>query len=423
MHSVFGHQPSVPPSQFSVLATLKSADPSFPVGDINSRERDPKKQARHSQQGALRQSLDWGRDHVGRALRGRPALEPASCSPAEVAAVRLASAMSTIPHTVTQDLVDDVLKLYGGKHSEQIMLLVSAMGFLNRWVDLVDVGIEWDCYKYHEANATEMGAIAWGKHFKVKELEEDRRNGSPARANKLSGPRRFLTAMSRPMDTLRLLCPSSRLDREWLSSVPSTAYAQREYMHDRIGFYPYYLDAIVHDKRALRGLIYVLDHTLFSASDDLPKYMRALMCLVLARFARCDTLTAHFAYLAHRFGATEQQIQYCSEWDYLSSWSKALLTKTERTDKCVFIPLHVSALLLAHCSKGTPSRVRAREVWLLQEHMSHATIAEAVTVISLFMVIQRWTAVNRSSHLEPVVHQFAESPLGHRLGIPREMFS
>lgn len=147
---------------------------------------------------------------------------------------------------------------------------------------------------------------------------------------------------------------------------------------------------------------------LFSDRADLSRALKCIMCMVLARAVKNDILTTQFAYLAWRFGATEEAL----------SCAGSVVPGSSKPPPGVYTAVEASALLLAHCMKDGTFSISQVDVRRLKVSLSHITIAESVTCLSVFRMIHRWTAANPSHKLEPVVWEFAVSEVGKRLKLP-----
>lgn len=106
---------------------------------------------------------------------------------------------------------------------------------------------------------------------------------------------------------------------EWLADVPATRRAQDEYVRTSMGFTPRYL-VDVRSTAARATFVYAIDAVLLTDGEEgLSTVVKNLVCYVLARLAENPTLTAHAAFLANRFGATDSQLAACMDVRFLQA--------------------------------------------------------------------------------------------------------
>lgn len=265
----------------------------------------------------------------------------------------------------------------------------------------------------------------------------------------------------------------ARAEREWLQSMPSNVMQQRQLVEDTVGFVPHYMERI-EDSRIRRALFLSLLDIVVATRHELPAHIRALMCYVIAKHACNTKLAAHFAYIAHRFGASPTQllrvtdekcyaealkpkppppatIELNARRNLAAPVSAVLQDEYDVDDSCdpqarssdshgyvsearpAETPHHVSesdislyaiftdvdraALRLAHCAKSTPMRVLPDDIDAIQEVLDRVTTAEAVAVVGFALLLQRWTSVYNTAPLEPAVQVFTNSCLGERLNL------
>lgn len=112
----------------------------------------------------------------------------------------------------------------------------------------------------------------------------------------------------------------------WLHSIPVSKRSQTGYMRAAMGFMPEYLRKI-RSSAVRRVLILAIDTILLTdgmdAEDSIPVPVRNLMCYILAKSAESSVLTAHSAFVAHHFGASEYQLEAAMDLDLLLSLRKA----------------------------------------------------------------------------------------------------
>lgn len=106
---------------------------------------------------------------------------------------------------------------------------------------------------------------------------------------------------------------------EWLADVPATRRAQDEYIRASMGFTPRYL-VDVRNPAARATFVYAIDAVLLTDGEEgLSTAVKNLVCYVLARLAENPTLTAHAAFVANRFGASDCQLAACMDVRFLQA--------------------------------------------------------------------------------------------------------
>lgn len=330
---------------------------------------------------------------------------------AEQAAINIALAMSAVPHRVTDAMREKLTMHFGAEREQQMVMIATITGYLNRFMGIVDVPIEYESFKYCQKYSHTIG---WkpGKHFKVESLESDiveideerRQNGAPGMLSKLS-PLAF------PIHLIKNVKAMKKLEKRWLDKIPRKYVDIKDYLIDVIGFWPSYL-AIMRNIDALRAVVYSITDIIFTSGKEIPRHIKVLMVYICARGARNDLLAAQFAFIAFQFGATESQIALCRERKILAQMYE------NRQFSLAFRPPEMAVLLLAHACKFAPTQVKRYEVRVLGETLQHNSIIEAITVASIYGILQRWSAVYTPDKFEPIVERFVNSPMGRRLNLP-----
>lgn len=170
--------------------------------------------------------------------------DDAGALPAVQIATELAAAMSAVPHTCTPALVQRARAVLGERRAEVVMLVAAAMGFFNCWVDIIDVAIDPESFKYLRAHIGDLGTVNLGRHFddvSIAAAAYDGSSGRPTPSGSLGGVFRPLKVFS------AFRTPSASSSRRQVGnvtrSIPQDAFGQRESFQDTCGFYFYWLDA------------------------------------------------------------------------------------------------------------------------------------------------------------------------------------
>lgn len=116
----------------------------------------------------------------------------------------------------------------------------------------------------------------------------------------------------------------------WLSDIPQTRRAQDDYVHRQLGFVPLYLQNM-HSTTHRAVFIYILLKIMHSESaHGVSPAIKNLVCFVLARSSENSSLTAHSAFLAHRFGASPRQLYASMNVGYLRALHRVHAQRADR---------------------------------------------------------------------------------------------
>src|SRR5215210_6890751 len=164
-------------------------------------------------------------------------------TPSERAAVAVAEALARIPCDLTADQRNQLLRHFSAADAERIVLGISLMGFLNKFMDAL--GIDLELASVDEVAAV-LHPIGWdpGKH-----RVSDEQPADPS-LQPLPGGRDTLATK---LGILRHLPAAIRLEQSWTRGVPSRWPAVGTYLKERIG-HDFPLLARVRSRRAVRAI-------------------------------------------------------------------------------------------------------------------------------------------------------------------------
>lgn len=166
-----------------------------------------------------------------------------------------------------------------------------------------------------------------------------------------------------------------------------------------MGFCPYYFKSIGR-VRARRVLAHMLLERLHVPGQQLAPWAKHAVCLIGAKKADNDVLAAHFAFWAHKAGASVEQLE------------AVLDGATQGLDDDL-----VSAFALARTAASAPSRITADVVAQITGAHTPASVIELLLTISIGACLHRYTATYPPSSYEPIVAAFVAEH-GERLALP-----
>ncbi|HKH44742.1 MAG TPA: hypothetical protein VKM72_08770 [Thermoanaerobaculia bacterium] len=210
-------------------------------------------------------------------------------TPSERAAVAVAEALARIPCDLTADQRNQLLRHFSAADAERIVLGISLMGFLNKFMDAL--GIDLELASVDEVAAV-LHPIGWdpGKH-----RVSDEQPADPS-LQPLPGGRDTLATK---LGILRHLPAAIRLEQSWTRGVPSRWPAVGTYLKERIG-HDFPLLARVRSRRAVRAIATVLRDNLTEADSRLGLRVKHLAGLVYASVVEDEPLAREIRAMAAR---------------------------------------------------------------------------------------------------------------------------
>lgn len=179
--------------------------------------------------------------------------EQASRTPAERAALAVATALARVPSDITDEQRQALTRELGAADAEWIVLGVAMMGFLNKFMDALGVPLE--ASTVQEVSGV-IGASGWapGKHWS----DSAPTTGAPPRADT------FATKLS----VVRFAPSALRLDKRWTAGVPDRWPAVGEFLRARTGHDFPVLSRLRH-RRAIRAIATMLRDNLDPSASAL----------------------------------------------------------------------------------------------------------------------------------------------------------
>jgi alkylhydroperoxidase family enzyme len=210
-------------------------------------------------------------------------------SPAEKAAVAAAEALASIPSTFTAEHRNELLRFFSAQNAERLVLGVSLMGFLNKFMDALGIDLE-ETTVNEVSEALRSTGWTTGKHRVAAERPEE-----PALQPRPGGPDTLATRLA----LLRQVPGAIRLEKTWIRGVPSRWPAVGTYLKEQTG-HEFPVLSKVRSRRAVRAIATALRDNLSTSTSRLGLPLKALSGLVYASIVGNETLAREARLLAAR---------------------------------------------------------------------------------------------------------------------------
>lgn len=296
-------------------------------------------------------------------------------TPLETATVAVAQALSTMPHHYDPRLGEALRVQVSSADHEWIILGISMMGFLNKFMDALGVELEPEAISDVDWLISETGWSV-GQHGRLNSATE---SNSSKSANK-DGP---------PKDSIMTLAAVARnapgalkLDRQWHEGIPKQPVQMRRLLVDKYGFDEPLLTSLQH-QRPCRALTAMLHHNLDPNQSVLGIFNKALVGLVFAQHAQNSHLIDQSIALALHNESADEVNNANALMD--------ALRRGERVEETELIanPATRAALRLARAISPSPAEVEEPTINCVRAVLTGAQIVEIVVWVSVCQLIHR----------------------------------
>ncbi|MEZ4313984.1 MAG: carboxymuconolactone decarboxylase family protein [Polyangiaceae bacterium] len=324
----------------------------------------------HSTAFALRRGADP--DKIARALDG----EQAGYTPGELAAMNVAKALARVPVEIKDSHRAELQRHFSPAHVEWIVLGISMMGFLNKFMDAM--GIELEGEVVGEVSAL-LGPSGWkaGKHQASTDPPPARPTPVPGSTRAHGGaslprPDSFLSKLS-----LIPLIPSALShDRQWTSGVPRAWPAVGKYLQEHTGTDFKVLSRLKHE-RAIRAIAVVLRDNLDAGSSVVGLSIKSQVGIVFSTVVENKPLADDIQRIAEKNRVRPDRLA-----------SLAQFARGNAQPPTLGDPQLTAALLLARAASRSPPVI---DESILDECRSSglaaAVVKEIITWISVLQMI------------------------------------
>lgn len=387
-------------------------------------------------------------------------------------AIAFARQICSSPPQVTESSRDDLLKwslISRGRAEREIAGVSCIASFMAKMFGVLDIEMDYMSFKYC---TTHLGKLGWhaGAHLKIASIEEDMFE----EANNIGAPKNHTKRLSRffssTLTAAKNVKEVKRESEEWMKKAKmpprgkDSEPAMQEIIEMLFGFQPFYLCKQAHvSEDSRRAFIYAAKELLFH-ENELSRSLKFMVCYVIARCEEkkidrtdgradppvvplpqgVDIVTAHAAYLAHRYGAGRDALEKCIDRNFLRRSMKRYIAdeKLNRPPhSCVLTKKECAALLCAHSLSTSPPDIRKEEVEFMIAGFGnpakrrqrggracHQAILETIGAASFWALVQRYSAATQAFDMkgdrnafynicEDPARDFAEGPIGRHIGM------
>ena len=290
-----------------------------------------------------------------------------SFAPGELATVAVARALARVPSELTAAERDELLRAYGPKHAEWIVLGIVMMGFLNKFMNAIGVELE---QPVASEVCTTLGSD-WEPGAAGAQLDPALPPAAPPSADGLSTKLRVIP----------LLPSALRLDARWQRGVPGRWPAAGTFLRQRTG-HDFPVLAHLQHRRAARAVATMLRDNLDPASSVIGLRAKVLAGAVFAEVVSDAALAGDMRALTATAAVPAAELQAGVAF---ARGSDEAITGLDATARAL--------LLLSRAASPSPAEITADVVAALREAgVSAVAIVELVTWLSVLQMLHRLSA-------------------------------
>ncbi|MDH3293376.1 MAG: hypothetical protein OER95_03535 [Acidimicrobiia bacterium] len=303
------------------------------------------------------------------------AVTGASRTEAQAAAVAVAEALSTVPHSYTPDLGDRLRQHFSAEDAEWIAMSVAMMGFLNKFMDAIGVELEAasvdDVADLIEPTGWSVGQHGWAEDFEGGAAGADPDGGAGA----ANPPTDSVGTMLR---VFRNAPGAFKLERRWMAGLPKGGQELRSHIATNYHLDEPLLTTMGHT-RVVRALAAMLRHNLDPEQSDIGLATKALVGLVFAEHVGNRHLLKQATGLARHHGVADDVISAARSYRPGSE-----LDGLDGVDDKV-----AAAIATAYDIAPSPSAVRPEVIDLAQSVLTAAETVEIAVWVSVCQLMHR----------------------------------
>ena len=300
-------------------------------------------------------------------------------TPKEAAVVTLAEGLSRIPADLTIDDVRIVKQYFSDQQVEWLVLAVSMMGFLNKFMNAMGIELEQDAINDTAAVLSQTG---WnpGKH--VKGEYHITKATTPKQDNLLTYLR-----------VIRQAPGAISLEKKWTHGIPDKYSLAAVYLREHTG-YSFPILKPVTQGRVMRVITKVLCDNLDKELTEVGLKAKVLTGYIFTRVVSNDALTSEVKNMAAQI-TRELDAATCSFLDDIAcmeiptdvvSCKKAM---TSFQQSFTLTEKEAAVLLLAIAAAPSPSQVNDAVIETVLTHLAPAGIAEIIVWLSVLQLLHR----------------------------------
>ncbi len=311
---------------------------------------------------------------------------------AEGAVVTVSEAISRVPADLKHDDVAELRSYLSDDDIEWLVLSVSMMGFLNKFMDTMGVELEEEAI--HDVEEL-IAPTGWGvgKHGWSSEDYDDvqmtegqllrpQDNGSAGDSGKAGWEEVPVDGLGTYMRMIRHGPGAKRIERSWTKGVPSRISSVLMMLEDSVG-YSFPVLANLGHARAVKAIGTVLRDNLNPETSELGLGAKCLVGLVYARVVGNDKLAGEAQLLANLFAP------------HLSPHTMAAVSRFASGEaEYADVPegltaVEAAAVMLAKTGSPSPSTVTEITIDTATSMLSPAQIVEVIVWLSIQQMMHR----------------------------------
>lgn len=298
-------------------------------------------------------------------------------TPAQKAAMTVATTMSTIPADLTREDYEEMTRHFNPDEIEQIILSVCMMGFLNKFMDAMDVELE-------AASIADVEDLLSNTGWKPKRHEQ----AHDGALSKLQADNFFTY--------LRVIthAPGAvMMERKWTKDIPHAISEIESFLKTRTGYH-FPVFRRVTKKRAVRALTAVLSENLNTENTQIGLHVKCMASIVFATVVENDMLKKEAEIISKKLAPalTKEKI------DAISRIARHDIPVSEKECESLIVEImhavaisekEATAVLLSLAASGSPAKVNAAIISKAGNHFTHQEIVELVVWLSVQQLFHR----------------------------------
>ena len=311
----------------------------------------------------------------------RRGVEPVSLidtqDPEEIAVVEVATALAQIPCSLSAQQCETLLDYRSPEEIEWIILSVSMMGFLNKFMDAVGVELE-------TKTLVEVQLFLDARDWK----------------SSINMPKPAIDSLQTYLRVLKLAPSAISLEQAWTKGIPSCYPEAGVFLKQHTGYAFPLLGKLTH-KRAIRALTTILRDNLDPKESELGIANKCLSGLIYASVVgnfslikQAYSLLAHFAPEIDR-KSLATVVEFSHQPDIEDSddlefaYSKIERAYTKLSQLPMFSEQTLAALFLARAASSSPAKIEPRIIARVDHCLSPASIIELMVWLSIQQLMHR----------------------------------
>jgi alkylhydroperoxidase family enzyme len=289
----------------------------------------------------------------------------------ELATLAVARSLGRIPTELTAAEREELERRFAPDQVEWIVVGISMMGFLNKFMDAV--GVELEPSVVSDVRPV-MGA-SWSTGKAGRDLDPDAPARRPPKADSLWTKLRIIP----------LFPYAIRIDKRWQEGVPRTWPAVGTFLEESVGYAFPVLSRLRHS-RVIQSIASMLRENLDASTSVLGLPTKVLCGVVFASVICDEALAGDVRSLGRRWGLADERMD-----------AVARFATTEGQEAPACDVGHRAALILARAASPSPAAIDASTVEACRQGgLQPAAVVELVSWISVLQMLHRLSSYYRT---------------------------